>query len=988
MSPYRSAALTRRLALLTVSVIAACSSSDRNSASRLTSDTTRTRVDTLLAAGDSVYRQSADSAAHLWAEALALAERRGDSTRIARALTGLAQAARLRGDFAYARREGERALALKQRLDLRHELFRSYNALGLLARDEERLADATVLFERALESARADGDSLGVAKTTLNMGLVLQDYAQFGLARRALADARDRLATLGDSVNLARALNNLAALDIALGDSRAALTQISSARALFKVTHDSTGELNARGQLATAFSALGDQRRAFAAIDSALQLAQRLGDRTQVADNLRLTADMFLEAGDTQHALDYYARAAALNDSLGQREQHATILRSQARALYAAGNTPLAYRRGQDALREHRQGGFQYPALLDQLFLAEVAQELGRVADADGYVREARALALSFDAAIAMAQVQLVAARVASMRNQWAAVLRELDSTRSDATLAGSEAITNRLALRARAHARLGALPLATSDGRAAIAAIEQVRGSYGSGELRTRYAESKAAVYADLALVLLQQNRAGEAFEVADAARGRAILEHLSDARESIQRERGTTTLTEADALLRRIDALVARLRASESVAPRDRSGAAVGITRSLQDSLRTARSAYEALRARLPGITGSARIIAPRPAAITSVQATLQPDELLVEYFATANRLLVFAITQHAFTLIERPVHADSLAGRVALARALIGDRTADDAARPVLSALYRELIAPIVARGLLRNINTMVIVPHGLLTYLPFSALSNPANGRYLIEDVAILVAPSAAVLTAVRSGRRANQRDTPDGGSRAYALAPFSKTLPGSLAEVQSMRAAIPSAHHFIDGAASEAQLRRLVRDGAIVHVASHAVMNPGNPLFSRIVLAAGSGGVADDDGRLEVHEILGLEVNSPLVFLSGCETAVGSAWTTRFEGRVDFTSISHAWLVAGARSVIATLWRIDDLGAAELTSRFYQALERGGGAVSVAEALAQAQRAMIRDPRLRRPYLWAGYQVVGDGRSDQRRAKNARLSVSP
>lgn len=77
---------------------------------------------------------------------------------------------------------------------------------------------------------------------------------------------------------------------------------------------------------------------------------------------------------------------------------------------------------------------------------------------------------------------------------------------------------------------------------------------------------------------------------------------------------------------------------------------------------------------------------------------------------------------------------------------------------------------------------------------------------------------------------------------------------------------------------------------------------------------------------------------------------------------------DFTSIAQAWLIAGARNVVATLWRIDDAAAAEFSRRFYAALP----VASVPEAMAIAQRAMIRDPKLRRPYLWAPYQAVGEG----------------
>jgi CHAT domain-containing protein len=148
---------------------------------------------------------------------------------------------------------------------------------------------------------------------------------------------------------------------------------------------------------------------------------------------------------------------------------------------------------------------------------------------------------------------------------------------------------------------------------------------------------------------------------------------------------------------------------------------------------------------------------------------------------------------------------------------------------------------------------------------------------------------------------------------------------------------------------------------------MVHVATHGVMNPRSPMFSRIELAPGGSG-SSDDGRLEVHELLTLRITAPLVFLSGCETGVGAAWSTQFARGEDYATLAQAFLYAGARSVAATLWQIGDNGAALFAERFYAQLKT----MSPAEALAAAQREMSRDPRWASPYYWAGYQIFGQG----------------
>jgi CHAT domain-containing protein len=162
---------------------------------------------------------------------------------------------------------------------------------------------------------------------------------------------------------------------------------------------------------------------------------------------------------------------------------------------------------------------------------------------------------------------------------------------------------------------------------------------------------------------------------------------------------------------------------------------------------------------------------------------------------------------------------------------------------------------------------------------------------------------------------------------------------------------------------------------------MLHIATHGVMNPRNPMFSRIELTAGQGG-PDDDGRLEVHEVLGLRIAAPFVFLSGCETGAGASWSTQFARGEDYATLAQAFLYAGARNVAATLWRIGDAGAAAFAERFYANLRT----MAPPEALAAAQRELLHGSRYSSPYYWAGYQVIGDGERLPELHRSPALSV--
>jgi CHAT domain-containing protein len=120
-----------------------------------------------------------------------------------------------------------------------------------------------------------------------------------------------------------------------------------------------------------------------------------------------------------------------------------------------------------------------------------------------------------------------------------------------------------------------------------------------------------------------------------------------------------------------------------------------------------------------------------------------------------------------------------------------------------------------------------------------------------------------------------------------------------------------------------------------------------------------------GGIPGDDGRLELHEILDLNTTSPLIFLSGCETALGSSADGPF-AKGDDESLSRAFIDAGAGNVVATLWRVNDRGAVRIAESFYRRLRDG---MSVPGALAMTQRNEIASGN---DLTWAAYSITVAG----------------
>jgi CHAT domain-containing protein len=940
-------------------------------------------ADSLLAPGREFYQRAAyDSAQLLWSEALARARANGDSLSSAHLLTWLGLAAWRSGDYAAARAHGERALELKLALDEDAELSRSYNALGLLALAEDRLLDGLHLFELARAAAQDVDDVRAVGAAEGNMGLI---HAYLGDLERAAVLLEQMLeagAALGDEGLQANALTNLAMVSIWSGDPQGALAPLDEALRIYRALGSPFGEQVALDQRASALATMGHYEEAFATLDSALLLAGRHGLTENEAHNHRLLGTLFGDLGDPRRAVYHFEQAAELARALGLDSELGNVLRSAALVHLELGAEARALEDAQAALAVHRAAGERMEELADLLVLADLQQRSGAYSAAEGTLGEARLIALEVDSRAAVSAVALAEARLSGGRGAWEEVLAAVEGERAVGLEADFRTRAEGHSLASRAHAALGRLDRAAEEGLAAVRALERVRGQLGSRDLRSSFAASSAEIYGDLVLILIQLERVEEAFAVADASRSRELLQRLSAARSSPQTgqvARATTAASPefgaAEFLLRRIDALLSNLNELEGVPP-DQRGLGTEVTsQEILTRIERLRDEYESLAIRTARLDPrSADILGVEPIEGARVQAALAPDEALIHYTLTRNELVVFVARQDRFETIQVPVAAEDLTSRIRLFRELSSTRNSPpERGLPAARGLYDLLVAPVVDSDLLEGVSRLVVIPHGVLEQLPFAALRDRSTERFLIEDFVIAYAPSASALSALRDlgpGPTAETRSV-------LAFAPFPDDLPGTRDEALAASQAGPAGELFLERGATEASVRRALSEASVVHIASHGVLNARNPMFSRVDLARDGANGSTDDGRLEVHEVLGLNVTSPLIVLSGCETAMAEEWSGDPLRPAGVATLAQAFLQAGAGNVIATLWRIDDAASAELVRRFYAATDED----DVAGALARAQRAMIRNAEYAAPYYWAGFVLMGDGRG-------ARLTPGP
>jgi hypothetical protein len=242
-------------------------------------------------------------------------------------------------------------------------------------------------------------------------------------------------------------------------------------------------------------------------------------------------------------------------------------LRSVAELQLAAGALDEARDAGLRALGTHRTAEARYEEFTDLLLLADVAATSNRQPEAEARLDSARALARALDARRPVAELALAEARLAARAGRADDALRALAAGRPALDGLGYGMEEEALRLEARVLAAAGRLDSAAAVGRRAVAALERVRGGYESGQLRASYLADRQGTYAELAEVLRRLGRTEEAFEVADASRGRTLVEGLASVgRGPASAGAAGRSLRQADELLRTIGALTEQVREIEA--------------------------------------------------------------------------------------------------------------------------------------------------------------------------------------------------------------------------------------------------------------------------------------------------------------------------------------------------------------------------------------------------------------------------------------
>jgi CHAT domain-containing protein len=291
-------------------------------------------------------------------------------------------------------------------------------------------------------------------------------------------------------------------------------------------------------------------------------------------------------------------------------------------------------------------------------------------------------------------------------------------------------------------------------------------------------------------------------------------------------------------------------------------------------------------------------------------------------------------------------------------------------------------------------------LLIVGEGMLQYLPFAALPDPANPSPLIVAHEIITVPSASMVAVLRketAGRtpapktlavladpvfspadarvvvqRKIQTNAPadditrsgaDSGLQEFARLRFSRN---EADEIVRMAPAGTTLKAVDFDASRETVLKGDLGQYRIVHFATHSLLHNEHPELSGVVLSLVDRTGRPQNGFLRLYDVYNLRLGSDLVVLSACQTALGGE--IKGEGLIGLT---RGFLYAGAPRVVASLWEIDDRTTAEFMKRFYEGMLARGQ--RPAAALRAAQVAMWKSKGWDAPYYWAAFTLQGEWR---------------
>ncbi len=751
-------------------------------------------------------------------------------------------------------------------------------------------------------------------------------------------------------------------------DYRAAKRDWLEAQEIAKSLGEDQWVTRASGELGLVGFLEGNPGRAARLLGSALLSTMATGDTGGQIRFLELIGRGFEEVNRHAEALRFFERAIKLADAEKDSGLPFIAYEGKAQALVALGKADEAKKVLADALvkaRSQHKRGHETQLLI---LLGQLASETGDRNQAIAYLEDAGQFAT---------RVQFFRMEADAMF-ELAKLYRDIgDLATADARatqgLAASQRVGDRyyvprnLTILADLKERRGRLVEADALYEQAEDVIEGMLISVDEPYWNSSVAASMSQTYLHHFELLRRGSDVPGAFRVLERVRGRTLAWSLEDRKSLPTEESRQTASLESD-----VAGLQVQLMQTSSAGERE----------PLLDKL----VEYER-RLGLAWTEGDApnHGLPVQPASLTKVQEDLKPGEVLLEYVLDDPTSFCVSVSRNAAYVRVLP------AGREEVERLtdeFIDEIRAKGTGAEVSKRLYAVLVKPVPQAA---TATRFIIAPDGKLNLLPFEALRDD-QGEYLLKSRVINYVPSGTILDTLRRTEKQQSAPRPllavgdvayENQGGAGRRIPTSASLRGRIErgmadlsgiglhdlpqtreEVEEIGKIVGSDAVILIGKdATETAFKKEPLDQfRVLHLAVHGFADTQYPERSALVL--GLDPKSGDDGLLQVREIIRLRLNAELTTLSACDTGVG-----KLQGQEGISNLVEAFLVAGSRSVVASLWSTDDTFASALMEQFYKRLAQGEDTSS---ALRDAKLDLLtKFGDQVSPFYWAAFISVGE-----------------
>ena len=901
------------------------------------------------------------------------------------------------GDYASARPVLERALAIREQvLPPDHlDVAGSLNDLALLLLRTGDYAGAQARNERALQiqERRLGPNHPAVAQTLINLAAGHRNGGDIATARplveRALTIREQALGPAHPGV--AGALNAKAYLLYVSGDYAGARPLYERALAIREAAQGPNHRelaplLNDYGLLLVVTGDLTGARRVY-------ERAIRISEQALGPDNIGLAGLLNSLGALLRQMGDYAAARTAIERSLAIRERvlgpdHPEV----ARSLIELGSV-LQKTKAWDQARPVYERAIRIRERAfgpDHLTVAGALSSLALLDRAMGRHTEARQL---YERTLRIRETTLPPDHIDVIwsLNNLGALLRVMGDY--DAALPLYERavpVARRLGVPdlqwratfglARTYEQRGKLPESVVLYRESVATLENLAGQFGDDTLRSQYlaADNRLLAYDGLTRVLLELHGRDaskgydrDAWAVLEARKGRVVADALAGARPALRDTAARQAAEQVQAKEQQMRALEAALREEqEASASQPGTKRVENLTTLLAQTKAEYLTQAHAFLARYPQY--KAQFIDQQtvdPKALAKFADRLPSGTLAIQYFAAPDTLYLFVVAPGgSFQVRSRAIAQEDLYKLVKEYRQYLDAATTerlpwvDDG-----SAVYREKVVPLreVSRKLsalllepvapeLATHRNLVLIPNDMLLSLPIHALTladRDGSVRFLVETHVVSYVTQLELVDLLTPSM-------PEANVPLLAVANPDGSLPAASREVRDLVRLRPGATALEGAQATKERFLSLASQFPDVHLATHGVLDAERPERSYLLLA----GADEASQRLSVSEIASLSLGrNGLAVLSACETALGE----QVPGAA-LTTLAAAFSQAGAQSVVASLWKVND----ETTRHFMVAFHRALATSGRAAALQQAQLTVLRTQVTAHPFYWAPFILIG------------------